>query len=83
LTVIAHGGYRWLASRLRGFEKAAPKQLSRRFVETGGIVPIQADRITVTFDRRSPNPILREAALDREPVAVPWLGDRPMAFAFR
>ena len=29
LTVIANGCYRWLASRLKGFEKAAPKQLFR------------------------------------------------------
>jgi hypothetical protein len=28
--VIANGCYRWLASRLNGFEKADPKQLYRR-----------------------------------------------------
>ena len=38
---------------------------------------------TVTFDRRSHNPILREAALDREPVPIPWLGRRRLAFTFR
>ena len=83
LTVIANGCYRWLGSRLRGFEKAAPKQLYRRFVETGGTVQIERDRISVTFERRSHNPILREAALDREPIAVPWLGGRRLVFAFR
>src|SRR5262245_21149252 len=83
LTVVANGCYRWLASRLRGFEKAAPKQLYRRFVETGGTVEVQEDRITVSFGRRSHNPILREAALDREPVPIPWLGGRPVAFTFR
>ena len=82
MTVIANGCYRWLASRLRGFEKAAPKQLYRRFVETGGTVQIQGDRITVSFERRSHNPILREAALDREPVPIPWLGGRQLAFTF-
>ncbi len=83
LTVIANGCYRWLASRLRGFEKAAPKQLYRRFVETGGIVQIQEDGITVSFERRSHNPILRDAALDREPIPIPWLGERRLAFTFR
>jgi hypothetical protein len=83
LTVIANGCYRWLASRLRGFEKAAPKQLYRRFVETGGTIQIQGDGITVTFERRSHNPILREAALDREPVPIPWLGERRLEFTFR
>jgi hypothetical protein len=82
LTVLANGCYRWLASRLRGYEKAAPKQLYRRFVETAGCVAIQDDRIVVHFDKRSHNPILREAALDREPTSIPWLNDLPIAFTF-
>jgi hypothetical protein len=83
MTVIANGCYRFLASRLRGFEKAAPKQLYRRFVETGGTVQIQEDGITVSFERRSHNPILRDAALDREPIPIPWLEQRSLAFTFR
>ena len=83
LTVIANGCYRWLASRLRGYEKAAPKQLYRRFVETGGTITIQDDRISITFERRSHNPILREAGLDRELIPIPWLGDRPVVFTYR
>ena len=82
LTVLANGCYRWLASRLRGFEKAKPKQLYRRFVETGGVVEVQAERIVVRFDKRSHNPILREAALDRECPGVPWLGELPVAFEY-
>ncbi len=83
LTVIANGCYRWLASRLRGYEKAAPKQLYRRFVETGGTILIQQDQITITLDRRSHNPILREAALDRDSVPIPWLGKRKLVFTYR
>jgi hypothetical protein len=82
LTVIAHGCYRWLASRLRGFDKAKPKQLYRRFVETGGVVEVQAERLLVHFDKRSHNPLLREAGLDRDSPAVPWLGNRPITFAY-
>ena len=83
LTVIANGCYRWLASRLKGFEKCAPKQLYRRFVETAGTVTIENDRLIVAFDRRSHNPILREAALDRDSVPIPWLGQRKIAFTYR
>jgi hypothetical protein len=83
LTVIANGCYRWLASRLKGFEKSAPKQLYRRFVETAGTVTIQNDRLIVAFDRRSHNPILREAALDRDSVPIPWLGQRKIEFTYR
>jgi hypothetical protein len=82
LTVLANGCYRWLASRLRGYEKAAPKQLYRRFVETSGRVAIDEDRFVVRFDKRSHNPILREGALDREPIPIPWLNDLPITFAF-
>ncbi len=82
LTVIANGCYRWLATQLRGFDKAAPKQLYRRFVETGGTVRIEHDQIVVTFDRRSHNPILREATLDRELPPIPWINGRRVKFAF-
>jgi hypothetical protein len=83
LTVIANGCYRWLASRLNGFEKSAPKQLYRRFVETAGTATIQNDRLIVAFDRRSHNPILREASLDRESLPIPWLGQRKIEFTYR
>ena len=83
LTVLANGCDRWLGLRLGGFEKAAPKHLYRRLVATGGTVPIQGDRMTVSLERRSQNPILREAALDRQPIAVPWLGGRRFVFTFR
>ena len=83
MTVIANGCYRWLASRLQGFEKADPKQLYRRFVETAGTVIIRPDRLAIAFDRRSHNPILREAALDRDPPPIPWLGQRTVEFSYR
>jgi hypothetical protein len=82
LTVIAHGCYRWLASKLRGFDKAKPKQLYRRFVETAGVVAVEAERIVVSFDKRSHNPLLREAALDSQCPPLPWLGNRPVTFDY-
>jgi len=82
LTVIAHGGYRWLATRLFGCGKSKPKQLFQRFVATGGVVQIQDERIVVRFDKRAHNPILREAALDRECPPVPWLGGLRVTFEY-
>jgi hypothetical protein len=82
LTVLANGCYRWLATQLRGFDKAKPKQLYRRFVETGGVVEVQKDRLLVHFDKRSHNPILREAALDKGSPGVPWLHNLPVAFDY-
>jgi hypothetical protein len=82
LTVIAHGCYRWWASKLRGFDKAKPKQLYRRFVETGGVVEVDGARIVVHFDKRSHNPVLREATLDADCPPIPWLGNRPVTFEY-
>jgi hypothetical protein len=82
LTVLANGCYRWLAHQLHGFDKTAPKKMYRKFVETGGQVEVQSDRILVRFDKRSHNPILREAELDQGCPPIPWLGDRPVAFAY-
>jgi len=82
LTVLANGCYRWLATQLHGFGKAAPKQLYRKFVETSGVVEIKSDRVVVHFDKRCHNPVLREAALDKEMLTVPWLGNRPVVFDF-
>ena len=84
LTVIAHGCYRWLARQLKGFDKAKPKQLYRKFVETGGMIEVSANRtLLVTFDRRSHNPILREAALDRDCPTIPWLRGYRVKFHYR
>jgi hypothetical protein len=56
--------------------------LYRRFVETAGVVEVEADRVVVRFDRRSHNPILRAAALDREAPAIPWLQGRNINFLY-
>jgi hypothetical protein len=82
LTVLANGCYRWLAKQLRGFENAAPKQLYRKFVETSGTIEIEQDRIVVRFDKRSHNPILREAALDQPNQKIPWLQNLPVVFQY-
>jgi hypothetical protein len=84
LTVIAHGCYRWLASQLKGFAVSKPKQLYRKFVETGGVIEVAGERtLRVTFDRRSHNPILREAALDRDCPTIAGLSGCRLEFHYR
>jgi hypothetical protein len=82
LTVLANGCYRWLGRQLRGYEKAAPKQLYRLFVATEGVIKTTPEELVVRLERRSHNPIVREAALDREPTPIPWLGGRRIRFVF-
>lgn len=84
LTVIANGCYRWLAQRLKGFERAKPKQLYRKFVETGGQVAVLPNQtLQITFDRRCHNPILREAALDANGPRIPWLNNYRLRFDYQ
>jgi hypothetical protein len=83
LTVLANGCYRWLASQLHGFDQSKPKALYRKFVETSGAVEIAAGRrIVVYFDRRSHNPILREAQLDQDNPKIPWLANQRLEFVY-
>lgn len=83
MTVIANGCYRWLACQLKGFDKAKPKQLYRKFVETSGMIEIQkGQQIVVYFDRRSHNPILREAQLDKNNPPIPWLDNYRLKFVY-
>ena len=83
LTVLANGCYRWLGSRLHGFDQSKPKALYRKFVETSGAVEIEEGRrIVVYFDRRSHNPILREAELDQDRLKIPWLANRRLEFVY-
>ena len=83
LTVLAHGCYRWLAHHLKGFDRSAPKRVFRKFVATAGLVTIDDRQIVVRLDRRSHNPILREAGLDRQCPPIPWLNNLPVTFAYR
>jgi len=84
LTVIANSCYRWLASRLKGFEQAKPKQLSRKFIETSGEIEVMPHRILrILSDRRCHNPILREAALDKAARPIPWLKGYRIEFDYR
>jgi hypothetical protein len=83
LTVLANGCYRWLAHGLKGFDRSAPKQVYRKFVETAGEIEVQAERIVIHFDRRCHNPILREAKPDEQGPPIPWLNNLPIRFDYR
>lgn len=83
LTVLANGCYRWLANQLHGFDRSKPKALYRKFVETSGAVKNESGgRVVVYFDRRSHNPILREAQLDKAHPKIPWIGNRRLEFVY-
>jgi hypothetical protein len=83
LTVLANGCYRWLGHQLHGFEQSKPKALYRKFVETSGTIEVaRGQRILVRLDRRSHNPILREAQLDADGPPIPWLANHRLEFLY-
>ena len=43
---------------------------------------IMYPRIVVYFDRRSHNPVLREAELDRDCPKIPWIGNHRLEFVY-
>jgi hypothetical protein len=83
MTVLANGCYRWLSQRLKGCERMEPKQLYRKFVETGGHLSVRGDELVVSFDRRSHNPIIAQAHLDQDAPPIPWLHKKRLRFEFR
>ena len=83
MTVLANGCYRWLSRQLKGCEKMEPKQLYRKFVETGGHVNVRGKNIIVSLDRRSHNPIIAQARLDKEAISIPWLQGKRLRFEFK
>jgi transposase len=76
LTVVADLLYRSLAERLKGFARAGPARLFRKFVDTPGVIEVRADGVVVRLSKRAHNPLLKEAGMTKPTRPVPWLGDR-------
>ncbi len=76
LTVVADLLYRSLGERLKGFARAGPARLFRKFVDTPGDIEITKDGVMVRLSKRAHNPLLKEAGLTKPTRPVPWLGHR-------
>ncbi len=76
LTVVADLLYRSLAERLKGFARAGPARLFRKFVDTPGDIAITTDGVIARLNKRAHNPLLKEAGLTKPTPPVPWLGNR-------
>ena len=62
--------------------EAAEQDRGRVLVVSASFEPRDELRLVVHFDKRCHNPILREAALDRDSVPIPWLGQRKIEFTY-
>ena len=80
LTTMATGLYRLLALKLRGFERAQPRQIWRRFLKSPAHIRVTATEVVVELPRRTHNPILIASGLLDERTAVPWWNGRRLRF---
>ena len=80
LTTIATGLYRLLALKLRGFERAQPRQIWRRFLKSPAHVRVTSTEVVVELPRRAHNPILIASGLLDERTAIPWWNGRRLRF---
>jgi len=78
LTVVADLLYRMLAWRLKGFGRASPQKLYRKFIDTTGSIEVEAERVRVRLSKRAHNPLIKEAGLSGLTGPVPWLAGHPL-----
>jgi len=80
LSVVASAVCASFRRRLAGYATATPDILQRRFLNTPGEVLNRGGEIVVRLDRKTYNPVLRQADL---PVTeVPWWGGRTLRFEY-
>jgi len=82
LTVVAAMLYQRLADKLNGFGHATPQTIFRRFINTHGSIDITNREITVCFEKRTHNPVLKEAGFEEPSAPVRWLGGRVIRLVF-
>jgi hypothetical protein len=83
MTMIAHALYHLLSQNFRGFEHCRSATIFRQFINLKADIIVRGNDISVKFPRRSHNPIIKAAKLDKNAPAISWLGDRHLKFEFR
>jgi len=83
MTMIADTLYSMLAQKLRGFEDCDAPKLYRHFVQGKASVTVKDRTVTVTYPRRSHNPILRRVPWQNLPMVVPGLKGAKLQLKFK
>ena len=80
LSVVASAVCAGLRRRLAGYATATPDTIQRRFLNSPGVVINHGNEILVRLDRKTYNPVLRQA--DLPITTVPWWGGRTLRFDY-
>ena len=83
MTMIADTLYSMLAHKLRGFEDCDAPKLYRHFVKGKAMVTVKDRTVTVTYPRRSHNPILRRVSWQNLPMVVPGIEGAKLQLKFK
>lgn len=82
LTVIAGNLYRLLARRLPRYERATPDRIWRHFLDSTGTLHVGEEELLLDLRVRTYHPVLIDAGLAEEAIAIPWLDGRKLRFRF-
>jgi len=82
MTMIAHALYHFMSQKLRGFEDCRAATIFRQFINMKADILIRGEVIHVKFPRRSHNPIIKAAQLDKKATSISWLGNKRLQFEF-
>ena len=83
MTMIADTLYNMLAQRLRGFQDCDAPKIYRHFVKGKAKITVNSGELTVTYPRRSHNPVLRAVPWQRLPKSISWLDSVNLDLKFR
>jgi len=82
MTMIAHALYHFMSQKLRGFEDCNAATIFRHFINMRAEIMIRGEVINIKFPRRSHNPIIKAAQLDKKATSISWLGNKRLQFKF-
>jgi len=80
LSVVASAVCASFRRRLAGYATATPDTLQRRFLNSPGEVLNRGGEVVVKLDKKTYNPVLRQA--DLPVTSVPWWGGRTLRFEY-
>ena len=79
LTIMASTLYRLLGADIGvPYDTAKTRRIFRDFVDATAQIYIDKHEISVHFQKRAHNPLLRSAGFEDAPVFVPWLGGKKL-----
>ncbi len=82
MTLIANSLYKILARKLRWFEQAAPKTISRKFINIESQINITAHEFIIQYKKNTYNPMIKDWINKLDEIKTPWIGNRKLVYEF-